>query len=128
MTDDDEALLDATTTSLQTRLAGYQYELYRQVLNEIQSGVLRPAATELAGGKALLDSFITLGFPRAIANDELFIDYQPIVDLGSRSLLGMEALVRWRHPELGVLMPDRFIQVAEECGQIVKLEIGRAHV
>ena len=59
--------------------------------------------------------------PRAIANDELFIDYQPIVDLGSRSLLGLEALVRWRHPELGVLMPDRFIQVAEECGQIVKL-------
>jgi diguanylate cyclase (GGDEF)-like protein/PAS domain S-box-containing protein len=59
--------------------------------------------------------------PRAIANDELFIEYQPIVDLGSRSLLGLEALVRWRHPELGVLMPDRFIQVAEECGQIVKL-------
>lgn len=59
--------------------------------------------------------------PRAIANEEFYVEYQPIIDLGSRSLLGMEALVRWRHPELGVLMPDRFIQIAEECGQIVKL-------
>jgi diguanylate cyclase (GGDEF)-like protein/PAS domain S-box-containing protein len=58
---------------------------------------------------------------RAIANEEFFVEYQPIVDLGTRSLLGVEALVRWRHPELGVLMPDRFIQIAEECGQIVKL-------
>ncbi len=57
----------------------------------------------------------------AIASEEFFVEYQPIVDLGSRSLLGVEALVRWRHPQLGVLMPDRFIQIAEECGQIVKL-------
>ena len=59
---------------------------------------------------------------RALANEEFFVEYQPIVDLGTRSLLGVEALVRWRHPELGVLMPGRFIQVAEECGQIVKLD------
>ena len=58
---------------------------------------------------------------RAVAHEEFFIEYQPIVDLGTRSLLGVEALLRWRHPELGVLMPDRFIQIAEECGQIVKL-------
>jgi diguanylate cyclase (GGDEF)-like protein/PAS domain S-box-containing protein len=58
---------------------------------------------------------------RALVNEEFFVEYQPIVDLGTRSLLGVEALVRWRHPELGVLMPGRFIQVAEECGQIVKL-------
>jgi diguanylate cyclase (GGDEF)-like protein len=58
---------------------------------------------------------------RALANEEFFLEYQPIVDLGTRSLLGVEALVRWRHPDLGVLMPGRFIQIAEECGQIVKL-------
>jgi predicted signal transduction protein with EAL and GGDEF domain len=58
---------------------------------------------------------------RALENDEFFIEYQPIVDLGTRSLLGVEALLRWRHPELGVLSPSQFIQVAEECGQIVKL-------
>jgi diguanylate cyclase (GGDEF)-like protein len=58
---------------------------------------------------------------RALANEEFFLEYQPIVDLGNRGLLGVEALVRWRHPEAGVLLPARFIQVAEECGQIVKL-------
>ena len=66
---------------------------------------------------------------RAIANEEFFVEYQPIIDLGTRSLLGVEALVRWNHPELGVLLPGRFIQIAEECGQIVKLGrwvLGRA--
>jgi diguanylate cyclase (GGDEF)-like protein/PAS domain S-box-containing protein len=58
---------------------------------------------------------------RALAHEEFFLEYQPIVDLGTESLLGVEALVRWRHPEAGVLMPARFIHVAEECGQIVKL-------
>ena len=58
---------------------------------------------------------------RAVANEEFTVEYQPIVDLGTRSLLGVEALVRWHHPELGELMPRRFIQIAEECGQIVKL-------
>ncbi len=58
---------------------------------------------------------------RALAQEEFFIEYQPIIDLGTRSLLGVEALVRWRHPEAGVLMPARFIPVVEECGQIDKL-------
>jgi diguanylate cyclase (GGDEF)-like protein/PAS domain S-box-containing protein len=58
---------------------------------------------------------------RALAQEEFFLDYQPIVDLGTRSLLGVEALVRWRHPQLGLLMPARFIQVAEESGEILKL-------
>jgi diguanylate cyclase (GGDEF)-like protein/PAS domain S-box-containing protein len=58
---------------------------------------------------------------RAIDHEEFFLEYQPIVDLGTGSLLGVEALVRWRHPEAGVLGPNRFIPVAEECGQIVRL-------
>jgi len=58
---------------------------------------------------------------RALKNQEFFLEYQPIIDLGTRSLLGVEALVRWRHPDAGVLMPGRFIQVAEECGHIVEL-------
>jgi diguanylate cyclase (GGDEF)-like protein/PAS domain S-box-containing protein len=58
---------------------------------------------------------------RALDQGEFFLEYQPIVDLGTGSLLGVEALVRWRHPEAGVLMPNHFIPVAEECGQILRL-------
>ncbi len=58
---------------------------------------------------------------RAFANEEFFLEYQPIVDLGTRSLLGVEALIRWRHPQAGVLLPGRFIHIAEECGHVAKL-------
>ena len=77
----------------------------------------QPQMQELLHERLRLEADIV----RALANEEFFVEYQPIVDLGTRSLLGVEALVRWRHPELGVLMPARFIPVAEECGQIVKL-------
>src|SRR3984957_19030545 len=58
---------------------------------------------------------------RAFDNQEFFLEYQPIVDLGTRALLGVEALIRWRHPTAGVLLPGRFIHVAEECGHVGKL-------
>jgi diguanylate cyclase (GGDEF)-like protein/PAS domain S-box-containing protein len=79
--------------------------------------VFQPQMQELRHERLRLEADIG----RALANEEFFLEYQPIVDLGTRSLLGVEALVRWRHPERGVLMPGRFIQVAEECGQIIKL-------
>jgi diguanylate cyclase (GGDEF)-like protein/PAS domain S-box-containing protein len=59
----------------------------------------------------------------ALAREEFFIEYQPVVDLTRRELLGVEALVRWRHPERGVVMPGEFIPIAEESGRIV--ELGR---
>jgi diguanylate cyclase (GGDEF)-like protein/PAS domain S-box-containing protein len=52
---------------------------------------------------------------------ELFVDYQPIVSLESRTLIGFEALVRWRHPEFGLVPPKDFIPVAEETGQILTI-------
>jgi diguanylate cyclase (GGDEF)-like protein/PAS domain S-box-containing protein len=57
----------------------------------------------------------------ACERDELFVDYQPIVSLGNRTLIGFEALVRWRHPEFGVVPPQDFIPVAEETGQILTI-------
>jgi diguanylate cyclase (GGDEF)-like protein/PAS domain S-box-containing protein len=57
----------------------------------------------------------------ACERNELFVDYQPIVSLGSRTLMGFEALVRWRHPEFGIIPPKDFIPVAEETGQILTI-------
>lgn len=59
--------------------------------------------------------------PRAIRDSELLLHYQPQVDLGSGSVCGCEALVRWRHPEHGLLPPGRFIPVAEANGAIIGL-------
>ncbi len=54
----------------------------------------------------------------ALQRDELFVVYQPVIDLGPGGALGVEALVRWRHPARGVVMPADFIAVAEDCGLI----------
>ncbi|MGH8243359.1 MAG: EAL domain-containing protein, partial [Steroidobacteraceae bacterium] len=58
---------------------------------------------------------------KAIRGGQFLLHYQPIVDLRSGYLLGVEALIRWKHPERGMVAPLDFIPVAEETGQIVPL-------
>ena len=64
---------------------------------------------------------VTTALRRALDEDELRLHYQPIVDLADERLLGFEALVRWQHPEQGLLSPGAFISDAEEIGLIVPL-------
>ncbi|WP_374567388.1 putative bifunctional diguanylate cyclase/phosphodiesterase [Nitrosomonas sp.] len=59
----------------------------------------------------------------AIQKQELVLLYQPVVDLQSGDLTGVEALVRWNHPELGMLLPEDFIPLAQENGFV--MELGR---
>jgi EAL domain-containing protein (putative c-di-GMP-specific phosphodiesterase class I) len=57
----------------------------------------------------------------AIQRDELFLCYQPQVNIATGDIIGLEALVRWQHPQRGLLMPDQFIRIAENCGLITSL-------
>lgn len=56
--------------------------------------------------------------PSALANDQLWLAFQPFLDLGSDRIRGFEALLRWQHPTLGPIPPSEFIPIAEETGLI----------
>ena len=53
---------------------------------------------------------------QALRNDEFLLEYQPEIDIASGRTIGVEALIRWRHPERGLLQPDQFIPIAEAPG------------
>src|ERR1035438_8880036 len=55
----------------------------------------------------------------ALAKEQLFLMYQPQIDIATGRIIGLEALLRWQHPTLGLVPPDRFIRIAENSGLIV---------
>jgi diguanylate cyclase (GGDEF)-like protein len=63
-------------------------------------------------------AFIEQALSRALGTDELYLHYQPVVSLIDGRLIGLEALVRWQHPERGAIPATTFIPIAEQCGLI----------
>ncbi len=79
--------------------------------------VYEPSMQHAAGERREMEAEID----KAVRDAQFFLHYQPIVDLRSGYLLGVEALIRWKHPERGLIAPAEFIPTAEETGQIVPL-------
>ena len=100
----EELLRDADTAMYRAKAAGkagyvvFDQEMYARARSRLR------VETELR---------------QALDNGELRVHYQPIVTLGQRRLLGFEALLRWQHPQRGLLSPDHFLMVAEETGLIL---------
>ena len=101
---------------------------YRDILQRSASlGELDPGSVALeqeerahAEQSKVLDAVrLSNEFRVALADSQLFLEYQPFVELSSGKVVGFEALLRWNHPVHGRMPPDRFIPMIEETGQIV---------
>jgi diguanylate cyclase (GGDEF)-like protein/PAS domain S-box-containing protein len=73
--------------------------------------------------RALERQVLESGLRRAVESNELVLHYQPKMNLQTGAIIGVEAFVRWRHPQRGLILPSQFVAVAETCGAIVP--IGR---
>ncbi|MDD2651711.1 MAG: EAL domain-containing protein [Sulfurimonas sp.] len=102
----EELVKAADTAMYQVKEGGKNgYQFYTQTMNE----------------KVMQRMHIENDLRSAIAKDEFFLVYQPKVNIVTKSVYGMEALVRWNHTTKGLIGPDEFIGISEETGQILSL-------
>ena len=111
------ALFPGHGTDVDTLIKRADAAMY--VAKEIRSGYNVYSAEQ---DKSSTDRLVLMGeLRRAIAQDQLFLLYQPKIDLQTGRISGVEALVRWQHPKHGVIAPDAFIPLAEQTGLITPL-------
>lgn len=104
--DVDQLLMHADQAMYAAKKKGRgQFNFYDASLNEL----------------ALRESELTSRFRTAIASSEFCLHYQPKYDLGSLQVVGLEALIRWKHPEYGLIFPGDFIVLAEASDHIIPL-------
>ena len=134
-------LLNATTNKVEAALSDYQRELYARILNELSIGSLQSQANEVAGSKALLESFVTLGLSRAVGNDDflhaMLFGNQQLVDNNqimesyaisvSQPITGANLLV---NPRLliGKVADERRAALAEMIDQYLDAISAKTHV
>lgn len=104
----------------------YPEELMRDAdtaLVEAKSGELGRLVCYSSGmrERAVARMQMEVDLEQAIRTGQLVLHYQPEIDLATRRIIGFEALIRWRHPERGLVMPNEFIPLAEETGLILPL-------
>jgi diguanylate cyclase (GGDEF)-like protein/PAS domain S-box-containing protein len=107
------------TKSAETLLRDADTAMYRAKYESSGYAVFDPALYERAVRRLEMENDLR----PAVEREELVLHYQPIFDFGSRDVWGVEALVRWKHPERGLLGPTEFVALAEETGLIVP--VGR---
>jgi diguanylate cyclase (GGDEF)-like protein len=104
--DPEKLLQDADTAMYQAKILGKdQYQIFAPSMHQAASQRLQ----------------IETDLRKAIQQQEFLLYYQPIVDLTTGTVTGVEALIRWQHPTQGLIPPDKFIPIAEETGFILKL-------
>ncbi|MEH6446723.1 MAG: diguanylate cyclase, partial [Oceanospirillaceae bacterium] len=104
----EKLLIDADHAMYQAKLSGRNQYVFFKALGSTHKSI---------------NVKLEYNFDNALKNQEFIGNYQPLIDFETGEVVGVEVLVRWQHPKLGLLYPDVFIPILEKSGQIIQLDI-----